>query len=118
MGRRGGGVGGSDSRRGRQSFTRGQHGTSRRKKHYLRDRSTLMPKSKMLAGVAASLVIAGLIVDNSPVRAIGLHAPRAQSPHAAMAAPITNWHIIAGFSQLLPSDSGNTEAVDQFYPRT
>lgn len=35
-----------------------------------------------------------------------------------MAVAPTTWHVIAGFSQLLPSDSGNTEAVDQFYPRT
>jgi len=65
----------------------------------------------------ASLLIGGLVINGGPARAVGLHASHTQAPRAAADMP-TTWHVIAGFSQLLPSNTGNTEAVNQFYPRT
>lgn len=43
------------------------------------------------------------------------HATRT-ADQALNPAPHT-WHVVAGFSQMLPTGSGSTEAVNQFYPR-
>ena len=48
-------------------------------------------------------------------------APRATHARQAISAAFNprprSWHVIAGFSQMLPTENGNTEAVNQFYPR-
>jgi plastocyanin len=45
------------------------------------------------------------------------HATRTAADQALNPAPRT-WHVVAGFSQMLPQGNGSTEAVNQFYPRT
>ena len=77
-----------------------------------------MPKSSIRAGVALSLLTASLVITTGSAWAVSLHTAQARSAHAAdTPATPTTWHVIAGFSQLLPTDTGNTEAVNQFYPR-
>jgi plastocyanin len=66
-----------------------------------------------------SLLIAGLIINSGIAPAGRMYAAHAQSPRTSATATMpTTWHVIAGFSQLLPTATGNTEAVNQFYPRT
>jgi plastocyanin len=78
-----------------------------------------MPKFRIRAGVALSLLAASLVIATGTARAVSPHTAHVRSAHAAdTPATPTTWHVIAGFSQLLPTDTGNTEAVNQFYPRT
>jgi plastocyanin len=58
------------------------------------------------------------------ILATGAGAVWAGAPHATQTAdqalnrvPRT-WHVVVGFSQMLPQGNGSTEAVNQFYPRT
>jgi plastocyanin len=76
-----------------------------------------MNRLRFRGGITSALLIAGLLITSGPVRAVGLYASHTQASRAAADMP-TTWHVIAGFSQLLPTDTGNTEAVNQFYPRT
>ena len=76
-----------------------------------------MHRFRARGGIAMGLLIAGLVINSGPARAVGLYATHAHAPRAAADIP-TTWHVIAGFSQLLPTETGNTEAVNQFYPRT
>jgi plastocyanin len=49
-----------------------------------------------------------------------LTAPVAHAPHASaqmLNPPPRTWHVIAGFTQAIPTGNGNTEMVNQFYPR-
>jgi hypothetical protein len=72
-----------------------------------------MPKSRIRAGVALSLLAASLVITTGFAGAVGPHTAHARSSRAAATpATPTTWHVIAGFSQLLPTDSGNTEAVN------
>jgi plastocyanin len=72
----------------------------------------------MRAGVALSLLAAGLIITTGSARMVSPSPPSAQ-PSGAADTPTTptTWHVIAGFSQILPTGNSNTEAVNQFYPR-
>jgi plastocyanin len=56
----------------------------------------------------------------------GVGSARARTPQArstqqnartTMNPPVRTWHVIAGYSQVLPTTNGSTEAVNQFYPR-
>lgn len=75
-----------------------------------------MDRSRVLGGIAMGLLIAGLVINSGPARAVSLYAPHTQAPRAA-ADTSTTWHVIAGFAQVLPAGNDSTEAVNQFYPR-
>jgi plastocyanin len=68
------------------------------------------------SSVVLVLLMAGLAVSAGLASAVNVQSSQAQPSNAAPTKP-TTWHVIAGFSQLLPSDTGNSEAVNQFYPR-
>ena len=64
------------------------------------------------------------LVSVATILATGAGAAWAGAPHATRSAaqalnpaPRT-WHVIAGFSQMLPRGNDSTQAVNQFYPRT
>jgi plastocyanin len=76
-----------------------------------------MDKFRVRSGIVMGLLIAGLVINSGPARAVSLYARGAQATRAAADMP-TTWHVIAGFTQALPADTGNNESVNQFYPRT
>jgi plastocyanin len=76
-----------------------------------------MHRFTVRGAITVCLLIAGLGINGGPARAVSRDASHAQAPRVAADMP-TTWHVIAGFSQLLPSDTSNPEAVNQFYPRT
>ncbi len=68
--------------------------------------------------LVGGLVAAGLILAVSAGSGAALAGAQHSARPAAMlnSAP-RNWRVIAGFTQVLPGKNGNTEAVNQFYPR-
>jgi len=72
-----------------------------------------MRKLAVRGAVVALLLVTGLVVGITRGPAAAQTQPQAA---AAPTAP-TTWHVIAGYSQLLPTGNGNSEAVNQFYPR-
>ena len=76
-----------------------------------------MTRTKIIQGIAASCLIGPLVAGGGSAWALTQRVHHAQhSAEMTGAAPRT-WHVIAGFSQLLPGQNDNREAVDQFYPR-
>ncbi len=74
-----------------------------------------MRHSKGFLLIASCIVAAVFIAGVGPAQAVTRHASHA---HAVAGPPLRTWHVIAGYSQMLPQANGNTEAVNQFYPRT
>jgi plastocyanin len=76
-----------------------------------------MRYSRYSGRAIAALLVAGLIVAGAPVLYAVQHASAArQAARASLVKPAT-WHVIAGYTQVLPAKNGNTAAVNQFYPR-
>ncbi len=66
-------------------------------------------------------LLASLLLAVGAGSAWALTAPAARAHHAGaqmLNPPTRTWHVIAGFTQALPANNGNNEAVNQFYPRT
>jgi plastocyanin len=78
-----------------------------------------MKRAKTRGAIAAVCLLVLLAAGVGSARALTPRTRHAADAGAAMlnAMPRT-WHVIAGYSQMLPSGNGNTEAVNQFYPRT
>ena len=75
-----------------------------------------MKRRSIVEGVA--LVGVAMILATG-VGAAGPRAPRiTRAATSALNPAPRTWHVIAGFTQALPANTGNTEAVNQFYPRT
>lgn len=68
--------------------------------------------------IASCIVAALLIVGVGSAQALTRQAAHTQQRTADAGPPVRTWHVIAGFTQMLPEANGNTEAVNQFYPRT
>lgn len=76
-----------------------------------------MKRSPILAG-AAVVCLAGVVIAASPAWALTHHTARSAHARAEMInPPARTWHVIAGFTQVLPTGNGSTETVNQFYPR-
>lgn len=77
-----------------------------------------MERSRVLGSIALVGLCGALIIGAGSALAGTAH--RTGLAHAATqavgAAPRT-WHVIAGFSQMLPEGNNSTQAVNQFYPR-
>jgi hypothetical protein len=72
-----------------------------------------MPKFRIRATIALSLLAAGLSITAGTAQAVSSYTAQVQSAHTSSTiATSTTWHVIAGFSQLLPSNTGDTEAVN------
>lgn len=72
-----------------------------------------MRQKRILGDVALVGLISALVVGAGSALA---GSPRMAGQGTGVA-PRT-WHVIAGFTQAIPTGSGNTEMVNQFYPRT
>lgn len=78
-----------------------------------------MKHAPLLAAVVALCLAAPATSGLGSPLALGQQTGRLSATGTSTLDPAPRtWHVIAGFSQLLPSGNANTEAVNQFYPRT
>src|SRR6185437_927877 len=69
--------------------------------------------------IAAITLVAVLATGSGPAGAQLSRAAHAQRAAAqTMGTQPRTWHVIAGFSQVLPTGNDSTQVVNQFYPRT
>jgi plastocyanin len=77
-----------------------------------------MHSTRLLAGLGVVALVAGLIGVDRPTLAATVRNAPARHRSADMTMPMpTTWHVITGYNQMLPTGSGSTESVNQFYPR-
>ncbi len=78
-----------------------------------------MKRSRIFGSLALVALSGALAIGaGSAVAGTAHRAGPARAASQMIGVAPRTWHVIAGFSQLLPTDTGNTEAVNQFYPRT
>jgi plastocyanin len=77
-----------------------------------------MERKRLLWLLALCLVSSLLLAGVNRVQA-STRQRQARPPATSAQAnpPVRSWHVIAGYSQMLPAMNGSTEAVNQFYPR-
>src|SRR5581483_8883780 len=78
-----------------------------------------MMGQKQFPSILAVCLVAGLLLAGvGSARAFTKQSePTRQNAQLTTNPPVRTWHVIAGYSQMLPATNGSTEAVNQFYPR-
>ncbi len=75
-----------------------------------------MKRRSIVEGVA---LVGVAVILATGARTAGAGAPHTVRPAAQTLNPAPRtWHVVVGFTQVLPRGSGSPESVNQFYPRT